>query len=52
VQVADETLVLIGCDTEVGKEAIQAGMTAKVIGKSVAALSRGFSSSSGDLRAD
>jgi hypothetical protein len=35
VQVADETLVLIGCDTEVGKEAIQAGMTAKVIGKSV-----------------
>ncbi len=35
MQVADETLVLIGCDTEVGKEAIQAGMTAKVIGKSV-----------------
>ncbi len=35
VQVADETLILIGCDTEVGKEAIQAGMTAKVIGKSV-----------------
>ncbi len=35
VEVADETLILIGCDTEVGKEAIQAGMTAKVIGKSV-----------------
>jgi hypothetical protein len=39
VQVADETLVLIGCDTEVGKEAIQAGMTAKVIGKSVREVS-------------
>lgn len=35
VQVADETLILIGCDTEVGKDAIQDGMTAKVIGKSV-----------------
>ncbi len=35
VEVASETLVLIGCDTEVGKEAIQAGMTARVIGKLV-----------------
>ncbi|MCG6919284.1 MAG: DUF4382 domain-containing protein, partial [Deltaproteobacteria bacterium] len=35
VEVADETLVLIGCDTEVGKEAIQTGMTARVIGKLV-----------------
>jgi hypothetical protein len=33
VAVADETLILIGCDTEVGKGAIQAGMTAKVVGK-------------------
>jgi len=35
VEVADEALVLIGCDTEVGKEAIQDGMTARVIGKLV-----------------
>ena len=35
VQVTDETLILIGCDTEVGKGAIQADMTVKVIGKSV-----------------
>jgi hypothetical protein len=35
VEVANETLILIGCDTEVGKEAIQAGMTARVIGKLV-----------------
>ena len=35
VEVANETLILIGCDTEVGKEAIQAGMTAIVIGKLV-----------------
>ncbi len=35
VEVVNETLVLIGCDTEVGKEAIQAGMTARVIGKLV-----------------
>jgi len=35
VEVANETLVLIGCDTEVGEEAIQAGMTARVIGKLV-----------------
>jgi len=35
VEVANETLVLIGCDTEVGKEAIQYGMTARVIGKLV-----------------
>ena len=35
VEVANETLVLIGCDTEVGKEAIQDGMTARVIGKLV-----------------
>ena len=35
VEVLNETLVLIGCDTEVGKEAIQAGMTARVIGKLV-----------------
>lgn len=35
VEVADESLVLIGCDTEVGKEAIQAGMIARVIGKLV-----------------
>lgn len=35
VDVANETLVLIGCDAEVGKEAIQAGMIAEVIGKLV-----------------
>jgi len=35
VEVVNETLVLIGCDTEVGKEAIQDGMTARVIGKLV-----------------
>ncbi|KPK23921.1 MAG: hypothetical protein AMK69_17050 [Nitrospira bacterium SG8_3] len=35
VEVADETLILIGCDTEIGKGAIQAGMISSVIGKSV-----------------
>jgi hypothetical protein len=35
VEVADETLVLIGCDTEVEKEAIQDGMIARVLGKLV-----------------
>ncbi len=35
VEVADQTLILIGCDTGVGKDAIQAGMIASVIGKSV-----------------
>lgn len=35
VEVADETLILIGCDTRVEKETIQAGMTATVVGKLV-----------------
>jgi len=35
VEVADETLILIGCDDEVAKEAIQTGMIARVIGKLV-----------------
>ena len=35
VEVADETLILIGCDDEVPIDAIQPGMIAKVIGKLV-----------------
>ena len=33
VEVADETLVIVGCDEKVDSDVIQAGMTARVVGK-------------------
>jgi hypothetical protein len=40
-KVAEDTLILVDCDTEVGPDAIQAGMTARVFYKQVSVVSIG-----------